>query len=148
MPSVLQAASRQQLFFPKKSHHGVVGDRRSSRRVRTRLRVGQIIFDSPRSLHSGFDQAGHTCAADADLLAEIERLRERATTYGLVAAVAVALALITVIVASNAQTASAATARASLTPQRPAPKVVSYQSLAPDDSAKEPYQSPFDSPTI
>ncbi len=90
----------------------------------------------------------HTCAADADLLAEIERLRERATTYGLVAAVAVALALITVIVASNAQTASAATARASLTPQRPAPKVVSYQSLAPDDSAKEPYQSPFDSPTI
>ena len=65
-----------------------------------------------------------------------------------VAAVAVALALITVIVASNAQTASAATARASLTPQRPAPKVVSYQSLAPDDSAKEPYQSPFDSPTI
>jgi hypothetical protein len=53
-----------------------------------------------------------------------------------------------VIVASNAQTASAATARASLTPQRPAPKVVSYQSLAPDDSAKEPYRSPFDSPTI
>jgi hypothetical protein len=89
-----------------------------------------------------------TCAADADLLAEIERLRERATTYGLVAAVALALALITVIVASNAQTASAATARASLTPPRPAPKVVSYQSLAPDDSAKEPYQSPFDSPTI
>ena len=115
---------------------------------RTRLRVGQILFASPRSLHSGFDQAGHTCAADADLLAEIERLRERATTYGLVAAVAVALALITVIVASNAQTASAATARASLTPQRPAPKVVSYQSLAPDDSAKEPYRSPFDSPTI
>ena len=36
----------------------------------------------------------------------------------------------------------------SLTPQRPAPKVVSYQSLAPDDSAKQPYQSPFDSPTI
>jgi len=89
-----------------------------------------------------------TCAADADLLAEIERLRERATTYGLVAAVAVALALITVIVASNAQTASAATARASLTPPRPAPKVVSYPSLAPDDSAKEPYRSPFDSPTI
>ena len=23
-----------------------------------------------------------------------------------------------------------------------------YQSLAPDDSAKEPYRSPFDSPTI
>ncbi|CAH0364859.1 unnamed protein product [Pelagomonas calceolata] len=79
---------------------------------------------------------------------EIERLRERATTYGLVAAVAVALCIITVIVASNAQTASAATARASLTPPRPAPKVVSYQFLAPDDSAKEPYQSPFDSPTI
>ena len=93
-------------------------------------------------------RAPATCAADADLLAEIERLRERATTYGLVAAVALALALITVIVASNAQTASAATARASMTPQRPAPKVVSYQSLAPDDSAKEPYQSPFDSPTI
>ena len=36
-------------------------------------------------------RAPPTCAADADLLAEIERLRERATTYGLVAAVAVAL---------------------------------------------------------
>ena len=91
---------------------------------------------------------GPTCAADADLLAEIERLRERATTYGLVAAVAVALALITVIVASNAQTASAATARASLTPPRPAPKVVSYPSLAPDQVEKVPYRSPFDSPTI
>ena len=89
-----------------------------------------------------------TCAADADLLAEIERLRERATTYGLVAAVAVALALITVIVASNAQTASAATARASLTPPRPAPKVVSYPSLAPDQVEQAPYRSPFDSPTI
>ena len=88
------------------------------------------------------------CAADADLLAEIERLRERATTYGLVAAVAVALALITVIVASNAQTASAATARASLTPPRPAPKVVSYPSLAPEQVEKAPYRSPFDSPTI
>ena len=88
------------------------------------------------------------CAADADLLAEIERLRERATTYGLVAAVAVALALITVIVASNAQTASAATARASLTPPRPAPKVVSYPSLAPEQVEKAAYRSPFDSPTI
>ena len=87
-------------------------------------------------------------SADADLLAEIERLRERATTYGLVAAVAVALALITVIVASNAQTASAATARASLTPPRPAPKVVSYPSLAPDQVEQAPYRSPFDSPTI
>ena len=85
---------------------------------------------------------------DADLLAEIERLRERATTYGLVAAVAVALALITVIVASNAQTASAATARASLTPPRPAPKVVSYPFLAPEQVEKAPYRSPFDSPTI
>ena len=84
-----------------------------------------------------------TCAADADLLAEIEMLRERATTYGLVAAVAVALALITVIVASNAQTASAATARAN-TPI----KVVSYQSLAPEQVEKAPYRSPFDSPTI
>ena len=93
-------------------------------------------------------RAPPTCAADADLLAEIERLRERATTYGLVAAVAVALALITVIVASNAQTASAATARASLTPQRPAPKVVSYQSLAPEQVEKAAYRSPFDSPTI
>ena len=93
-------------------------------------------------------RAPPTCAADADLLAEIERLRERATTYGLVAAVAVALALITVIVASNAQTASAATARASLTPPRPAPKVVSYPSLAPDQVEKAPYRSPFDSPTI
>ena len=93
-------------------------------------------------------RAPATCAADADLLAEIERLRERATTYGLVAAVAVALALITVIVASNAQTASAATARASLTPPRPAPKVVSYPSLAPDQVEKAPYRSPFDSPTI
>ena len=89
-----------------------------------------------------------TCAADADLLAEIERLRERATTYGLVAAVAVALALITIIVASNAQTASAATARASLTPPRPAPKVVSYPSLAPEQVEQAPYRSPFDSPTI
>ena len=68
---------------------------------------------------------------------------ERATTYGLVAAVAVALALITVIVASNAQTASAATARAN-TPI----KVVSYQSLAPEQVEKAPYRSPFDSPTI
>ena len=102
----------------------------------------------PKTRTTTTTRAPATCAADADLLAEIERLRERATTYGLVAAVAVALALITVIVASNAQTASAATARASLTPQRPAPKVVSYQSLAPDDSAKEPYRSPFDSPTI
>ena len=93
-------------------------------------------------------RAPPTCRADADLLAEIERLRERATTYGLVAAVAVALALITVIVASNAQTASAATARASLTPPRPAPKVVSYPSLAPDQVEKAPYRSPFDSPTI
>ena len=84
-----------------------------------------------------------TCAADADLLAEIERLRERATTYGLVAAVAVALCIITVIVASNAQTASAATARAN-TPI----KVVSYQSLAPEQVEKAPYRSPFDSPTI
>ena len=84
-----------------------------------------------------------TCAADADLLAEIEMLRERATTYGLVAAVAVALALITVIVASNAQTASAATVRAN-TPI----KVVSYQSLAPEQVEKAPYRSPFDSPTI
>ena len=88
-------------------------------------------------------RAPPTCAADADLLAEIERLRERATTYGLVAAVAVALALITVIVASNAQTASAATARAN-TPI----KVVSYQSLAPEQVEKAPYRSPFDSPTI
>ena len=89
-------------------------------------------------------RAPPTCAADADLLAEIERLRERATTYGLVAAVAVALALITVIVASNAQTASAATARAN-TPI----KVVSYQSLAPPEQVeKAPYRSPFDSPTI
>ena len=77
-----------------------------------------------------------------------QRLRERATTYGLVAAVAVALCIITVIVASNAQTASAATARASLTPPRPAPKVVSYPSLAPDQVEKAPYRSPFDSPTI
>ena len=52
------------------------------------------------------------------------------------------------ILASNAQTASAATARASLTPQRPAPKVVSYQSLAPEQVEKAPYRSPFDSPTI
>ena len=52
------------------------------------------------------------------------------------------------ILASNAQTASAATARASLTPPRPAPKVVSYQSLAPEQVEKAPYQSPFDSPTI
>ena len=88
-------------------------------------------------------RAPPTCAADADLLAEIERLRERATTYGLVAAVALALALITVIVASNAQTASAATARAN-TPI----KVVSYQSLAPEQVEKAPYRSPFDSPTI
>ena len=93
-------------------------------------------------------RAPPTCAADADLLAEIERLRERATTYGLVAAVAVALCIITVIVASNAQTASAATARAILTPPRPAPKVVSYPSLAPDQVEKAPYRSPFDSPTI
>ena len=83
------------------------------------------------------------CTVDADLLAEIERLRERATTYGLVAAVAVALCIITVIVASNAQTASAATARAN-TPI----KVVSYQSLAPEQVEKAPYRSPFDSPTI
>ena len=65
------------------------------------------------------------------------------TTYGLVAAVALALALITVIVASNAQTASAATARAN-TPI----KVVSYQSLAPEQVEKAAYRSPFDSPTI
>ena len=58
------------------------------------------------------------------------------------------LCIITVIVASNAQMASAATARASLTPQRPAPKVVSYQSLAPEQVEKAPYRSPFDSPTI
>ena len=88
-------------------------------------------------------RAPPTCAADADLLAEIERLRERATTYGLVAAVALALCIITVIVASNAQTASAATARAN-TPI----KVVSYQSLAPEQVEKAPYRSPFDSPTI
>ena len=43
----------------------------------------------------------------------------------------------------DSRSRSAATARAN-TPI----KVVSYQSLAPDDSAKEPYQSPFDSPTI
>ena len=48
----------------------------------------------------------------------------------------------------NAQTASAATARASLTPPRPAPKVVSYPSLAPDQVEKAAYRSPFDSPTI
>ena len=59
------------------------------------------------------------------------------------AAVAVALALITVIVASNAQTASAATVRAN-TPI----KVVSYQSLAPEQVEQAPYRSPFDSPTI
>ena len=52
------------------------------------------------------------------------------------------------LLASNAQTASAATARASLTPPRPAPKVVSYPSLAPDQVEKAPYRSPFDSPTI
>ena len=132
--------------FSKKSQtHGVVGDRRFVSAGRTRLRVGQILFASPTSLHSGFDQAADkfgnvgsallevsikwvslrefmhaaavpascpacpktrttttrappTCAADADLLAEIERLRERATTYGLVAAVALALCIITVIV--------------------------------------------------
>ena len=54
-----------------------------------------------------------------------------------------ALALITVIVASNAQTASAATVRAN-TPI----KVVSYQSLAPEQVEQAPYRSPFDSPTI
>ena len=58
------------------------------------------------------------------------------------------VALITVIVASNVQTASAAMARASLTPQRPAPKVVSYPSLAPDQVEQAAYRSPFDSPTI
>ena len=52
-------------------------------------------------------------------------------------------ALITVIVASNAQTASAATARAN-TPI----KVVSYQSLAPEQVEKAAYRSPFDSPAI
>ena len=36
----------------------------------------------------------------------------------------------------------------SLTPPRPAPKVVSYPSLAPDQVEKAPYRSPFDSPTI
>ena len=45
-------------------------------------------------------------------------------------------------------THSAATARASLTPPRPAPKVVSYPSLAPEQVEKAAYRSPFDSPTI
>ena len=35
-----------------------------------------------------------------------------------------------------------------MTPPRPAPKVVSYPSLAPDQVEKAPYRSPFDSPTI
>lgn len=58
-------------------------------------------------------------------------MRERATTFGLVAAAAVAFGLVSLFIASNAQTLGVATARASMTPLRPTPtqRVVSYQSL-------------------
>ena len=55
------------------------------------------------------------------------------------------------LLAANAETTGVAKARASMTPQRQTPtqRVVSYQSLGPDDSsAKVAYRSPFDSPSL
>ena len=114
----------------------IVGRRRRSRSRYGVLRAPARPARRPRGTTHG-ERRAPTCAADADLLAEIESCGSgpRPTAPWPPSPWP---SLITVIVASNAQTASAARAQA---PTAAAGEVCSYQSCRAGRPAKEPYRA-------